>query len=136
MTLISDKCKDSAVKSLAQGYKTSLYAEGGQTDTAPESVAEPEASEPANTEPEQTTNDSVAASTTEESAPTSANQTHNGNDLSISQEWVDVKTQDAAETETAAAAPAPEASSNKQSWADEQPEPAPQVRQLISSADI
>ena len=116
------------MKSLAQGYKASLYAEGGQTDTAPESVAEQEASEPANTEAEQPTNDSVAASTMEESAPTPANQAHNGNDLSISQEWVDVKTQDAAETETAAAAPSPEASSNKQSLADDQPEPAPQVR--------
>lgn len=49
------------------------------------------------------------------------------NDLSTSQEWVDVAVpRDPAETETGLEA-TPAAASNKQSWADDQPELVPDV---------
>lgn len=51
--------------------------------------------------------------------------------LSASQEWVDVKLpRDPSETETGLNA-TPAASANKQSWADEQPEPAKPVSESI-----
>lgn len=51
--------------------------------------------------------------------------------LSASQEWVDVKIpRDPSETDTGLSA-TPAASANKQSWADEQPEPAKPVSESI-----
>jgi len=53
----------------------------------------------------------------------------NSNDLSASQEWVEVP-RDAAETETGVTA-TPAAASNVQSWADDNPESPGEVRCII-----
>jgi hypothetical protein len=53
----------------------------------------------------------------------------NQNDLSTSQEWVEVP-RDAAETDTGTTA-TPAAPANVQSWADDQPESPEQVRDLL-----
>lgn len=51
-----------------------------------------------------------------------------GNDVASSQEWVDVSVpKDPTETETGLTA-TPAAASNTQSWADDHPEAAPEVR--------
>lgn len=52
----------------------------------------------------------------------------NNNDLSASQEWVEVP-RDTAETDTGVTA-TPAANTNTQSWADDQPEVPPSVRAL------
>lgn len=53
------------------------------------------------------------------------------NEMSLSQEWVDVKVpRDPAETETGLQA-TPAAPTNTQSWADEQPDPVPEVSDLM-----
>lgn len=60
---------------------------------------------------------------------------HEGNDLAASQEWVEVqKPAETPQTETAPnAAPA---ASTTQSWADDHPEPTPEVREIQKQSSM
>ncbi|KAH7320051.1 hypothetical protein B0I35DRAFT_478340 [Stachybotrys elegans] len=131
----------SQVKTLAQDYKTPLYTEGAQ-------AAEAEAGKVTGTDPTvaHASATEIAAGDVAPAAPAAAEPSTNGianaavadeaanavaeshwdqsNDMSISQEWVDVP-RDPAETETGLEA-TPAANSNVQSWADDHPDPAPE----------
>jgi hypothetical protein len=135
---------DSAVKTLAQDYKTPFYAEGAEApEAAPAqqvatdpTIAHATANEleagdvPAiNGQAVEAVADKLANSHVADDAANAVAESHwdTGNDMSISQEWVDVKVpRDPAETETGVTA-TPAAPSNTQSWADDHPEPAAEV---------
>jgi hypothetical protein len=138
----------SAVKTLAQNYKTPFYAEGAEApETTPAqqvatdpTIAHATANEleagdvPAiNGQAVEAVADKLANSHVADDAANAVAESHwdTGNDMSISQEWVDVKVpRDPAETETGVTA-TPAAPSNTQSWADDHPEPAAEVSTLF-----
>ncbi|KAK2598103.1 hypothetical protein QQS21_005734 [Conoideocrella luteorostrata] len=130
----------SAVKSLAQDYKTPSYNEGAQqieeaavTNPTPEhatatEIAATETSAPNGQRgPEAVINGPANTDVADNATNTVAeSQWDTDNNLSASQEWVDVKVpRDSLETETGLNA-TPAAATNTQSWADEQPEPVKQ----------
>ncbi|KAH6997198.1 hypothetical protein EDB80DRAFT_727261 [Ilyonectria destructans] len=119
----------SKVRSLAQEYKTPFYPEEGQT----EAVSDPTIANAAATEIEagdtaltngptaQVASNGLANANVADDAANAVAESHwdtgnNTAELSMSQEWVDVK----AEAETAAPA------TNTQSWADDHPEQVPE----------
>lgn len=135
---------DSQVKTLSQEYKSPFSTEESQpTETAPtkEIGTDPtianatvnelesgDAALPNGAAAEAAANGIPNASVTDDAANAVA-ESHwdQGNDMSISQEWVDVKVpRDPTETDTGLDA-TPAAAPNTQSWADEQPDPVPEV---------
>jgi hypothetical protein len=140
------------VKALSGDYKTPFYSEGAQpvaettaevgTDptVANASATEIEAGDAvaqvSSTSVEGVTNGIANASVSDDAANAVA-ESHwdNANDMSESQEWVDVKVpRDPTETETGLTA-TPAAASNTQSWADEQPDPVPEPAPAPAPAD-
>jgi hypothetical protein len=133
--------KYSNVKTLAKEYKTPLF-EGAETEAPTDVGTDPTVAHASATE--------IAAgdaSAVPEAAPTPSSnglgnanvagdaanavaEGHwdNANDMSISQEWVDVKVpRDPAETETGLNA-TPAVAANTQSWADDQPDHVPEAQ--------
>ncbi|CEJ79905.1 hypothetical protein VHEMI00118 [[Torrubiella] hemipterigena] len=99
------------IKTLAQGYKAP-----GTVEEAPETEAAPV--EATTTATETAADVQEAPAPTEEPANTASNgSADNATDLSISQEWIDVKGAEGDTGESSMTA--------SQSWADDQPEPAP-----------
>ncbi|KAF7550400.1 hypothetical protein G7Z17_g5755 [Cylindrodendrum hubeiense] len=122
----------SKVRSLAQEYKTPFYPEDGQPTEA-EAVSDPTIANAAATEiaagdaaltagpTDQPASNGLANASVADDAANAVAESHwdttnNTNELSMSQEWVDVK------AETEAAAPV----TNTQSWADDHPEQVPE----------
>jgi hypothetical protein len=127
------------VKELASEYKAALFTEEGTS--APEPATDPTVAHASGTEiaagdAEHVNGASVATMTNglsnmqvSDEAANSVGEGHwdTNNDMSISQEWVDVKVpRDPAETDTGLQA-TPAAGMNTQSWADDTPEAAPDV---------
>ncbi|KAF7553805.1 hypothetical protein G7046_g7005 [Stylonectria norvegica] len=142
------------VKSLAEESKTPFFAEGTQTteETEPENETENEPVNEVASDPtivnatageilaeeaaaakapaaEPAANGLANASVSDDAANAVAEShwdTTTKDELSMSQEWVDVKVpRDPAETETGLTA-TPAAATNTQSWADDHPEPTPE----------
>jgi hypothetical protein len=135
----------SSVRTLAREYKTPFDAEGAQeaeAEPAKELGTDPTIAHASATEiaagddvpasamqtADASTNALANASVTDDAANAAAEgHWDNSNDMSISQEWVDVSVpRDPAETETGINA-TPAAASNTQSWADDQPDHVPEV---------
>jgi hypothetical protein len=135
---------DSKVKSLAQEYKAPFYVEGTQaaeTTAAHEVATDPTIAHASGTEiaagevshvngvvEEPVTNGLSNAQVSDEAA-NAVGESHwdSNNDMTMSQEWVDVKVpRDPSETETGLAA-TPAAAANTQSWADDTAEAVPEV---------
>lgn len=91
--------------------------------------------EPSATNGEVPTNSGVADDAANEVGEKQWDAGNDGNDMSMSQEWVDVKLpRDPSETETGLNATFG-APGNIQSWADEQPEPAGEVPSQTTAND-
>ncbi|CAM1509144.1 Fc.00g028830.m01.CDS01 [Cosmosporella sp. VM-42] len=135
----------SQVKALAQEPKAPLYTEGTQSTeqepaqevasdptlaTATAAEIEAEAAPLVNGPAAEPAQNGLANANVSDEAANAVAESHwdNGtnNELSMSQEWVDVKVpRDASETETGLKA-TPAAATNTQSWADDHPEPIPE----------
>ncbi|KAI9158622.1 hypothetical protein HJFPF1_06620 [Paramyrothecium foliicola] len=142
----------STVKTLAKEYKTPFYAEGTEeteAEAGKEVATDPTVAHASATEIAAGDADAVAEPAAEPSTNGLANtnvaddaanavaESHwdTPNDMSISQEWVDVKVpRDPTETDTGLEA-TPAAAPNTQSWADDQPEHIPEQSQEAAPAD-
>lgn len=137
---------DSQIQVLAKDAKAPQYTEGTQSteqETAQEVVSDPtiahatageiaaEAAPLSNGPTEEHSNGLSNANVADDAANAVAEShwdTTANNELSMSQEWVDVKVpRDPGETDTGLTA-TPAVPSNTQSWADDHPEPATEVR--------
>ncbi|KAK7413205.1 hypothetical protein QQX98_007929 [Neonectria punicea] len=124
----------SKVKALAQEYKTPFYPEEGQV-TETEAVSDPTIANASATEIEagesalsngptaEAPSNGISNANVADDAANAVAESHwdtanNTNEMSMSQEWVDVKAE--------AEATPPAATANTQSWADDHPEQVPE----------
>lgn len=109
----TDQRTDSDVRTLTKNFTAPVYPE-----TTQPTEADADASAAAGAEVAEIEAGAESLSMSEPAPSGVANGQTNGNDLSISQEWVDVK---AIQEQAVEPAAAPDAAAT-QSWADEQPE--------------
>lgn len=112
----TDQRTDSDVRTLTKGFTAPVYPESTQP-TEPDADASTAVGD-AHTKVAEIEAGAESLSMNEPAPSGAGNGQTNGNDLSISQEWVDVK---AIQEQAVEPAAAPDAAAT-QSWADEQPE--------------